>query len=162
MLSSSHHLSSYKAFSLFSHWTVSFIREGCVFGSLWITNIQEKKHLGSWRIFVCVHDQLLSHVRLFCNPMDCSPPGSSVHGISQARILEWGVISFSGGPALPKDQTRVSCISCLAGIFFTTEPPGKPWQIFAGWTDVGTRQVQKNNHLGVGWSRTQVLVSDRG
>ena len=38
---------------------------------------------------------LLSHVRLFCNPMDHSFPGSSVHGISQARILEWVGISFS-------------------------------------------------------------------
>ena len=38
---------------------------------------------------------LLSHVQLFCDPMDCSPPGSSVHVISQARILEWVGISFS-------------------------------------------------------------------
>ena len=46
-------------------------------------------------LFVAV--QLLSHVQL-CNPMDCSPPGSSVHGISQARILEkWVAISFSSG-----------------------------------------------------------------
>ena len=37
------------------------------------------------------------HVRLFCDPMGCSSPGSSVHGIYQARILEWAVISFSGG-----------------------------------------------------------------
>ena len=37
----------------------------------------------------------LSHVRLFCNPRDCSPPGFSVLGISQARILEWVAISFS-------------------------------------------------------------------
>ena len=38
---------------------------------------------------------VLSHVRLFCDPMDSSPPGSSVHGILQARILEWVVIPFS-------------------------------------------------------------------
>ena len=43
-----------------------------------------------------IHAQLLSHVQL-CNPMDCSPPGSSVHGIIQARILEWGAISSSKG-----------------------------------------------------------------
>ena len=35
-----------------------------------------------------------------CDPMDCSPPGSSIHGILQARILEWGAISFSRGVAL--------------------------------------------------------------
>ena len=43
--------------------------------------------------------------------MDCSPPGSSVHGISQARILEWVAISYSRGSFLPSDQTRVSCMS---------------------------------------------------
>ena len=43
--------------------------------------------------------------------MDCSPPGSSVHGISQARILEWIAISFSRGSSQPRDQTLISCIS---------------------------------------------------
>ena len=46
-----------------------------------------------------------------CNPVDCSPPGSSVHGILQARILEWVAISFSRGFSLPRDGTRVSCIA---------------------------------------------------
>ena len=45
-----------------------------------------------------------------CDPMDCSPPGSSVHGISQARILEWVTTSFSRGSSWPRDQTWVSCI----------------------------------------------------
>ena len=60
-----------------------------------------------------------------CNPMDCSRPGSSVHGILQARILEWVAISFSRGTSRPRDWTHASC---LAGGFFTTEPPGKPEQ----------------------------------
>ena len=51
-----------------------------------------------------------------CNPMDCSLPGSSVHGILQARILEWIAIPFSRGSSQPRDQTRVSRI---AGRFFT-------------------------------------------
>ena len=54
--------------------------------------------------------------RTLCNPMDCSLPGSSIHGISQARILEWVAVSFSRGPSPPRDQTRVSC---TAGRFFT-------------------------------------------
>ena len=54
------------------------------------------------------------------NLMDCSPASSSVHRISQARILEWVAISFSMGSSWPKDQTHVSCI---AGKFFTAEPP---------------------------------------
>ena len=53
-----------------------------------------------------------------CDPMDCSPPGSSVHGISQARILEWVVISSSRGSDGPRAQT---CISCITGGFFTTQ-----------------------------------------
>ena len=51
-----------------------------------------------------------------CNPMDCSPPGSSVHEIFQARILEWVAISFSRESSQPRDQTWVSC---TAGKFFT-------------------------------------------
>ena len=49
-------------------------------------------------------------------PLDCSPPGSSVHGILQARKLEWVAIPFSRGSSLPSDRTQVSCI---AGRFFT-------------------------------------------
>ena len=68
------------------------------------------------------------HVQLFCEPMDCSPPSSSVHEISQARILEWVDISFSRGSSWPRDR---NCVSCIAGKFFTTEPLGKPkWAIF--------------------------------
>ena len=46
-----------------------------------------------------------------CNPMDCSPPGSSVHGISQASILEWVAISSSKGSSQPSDWTHISCKS---------------------------------------------------
>ena len=60
---------------------------------------------------------------VLCSLMDCSLPGSSVHEISQTRILEWVAISFSRGIFPPRDQTRVSC---TAGRFFTTEPTGKP------------------------------------
>ena len=52
----------------------------------------------------------LSRVRL-CDPVDCSPPVSSVHGILQARILEWVAISFSRGSSRPRDQTKVSHIA---------------------------------------------------
>ena len=69
---------------------------------------------------------MLSHVRLFVTPVDCSLPGSSVHGILQARILEWVAITFSTGSSRPRDRTRSSChISCIADRFFTTEPPGE-------------------------------------
>ena len=61
---------------------------------------------------------------ILCNPVDCSLPSSSVHEISQARILEWVAISFSRGFSWLRDRTRISCIT---GGFFTPEPPGKPW-----------------------------------
>ena len=63
-----------------------------------------------------------------CDPMECSPPGSSVHGISQARVLEWLAISFSRGSSPPRDGTHVACI---AGGFFTiwaTWPAHSWWQ----------------------------------
>ena len=47
---------------------------------------------------------------ILCNPVDCSPPCSSVHGIFQARVLEWVAISFSRGFSLPRDRTQVSRI----------------------------------------------------
>ena len=54
-----------------------------------------------------------------CDPMDYSPPDFSVQGILQARILEWGAIPFSRGYSRPRDQTHVSCVSGIAGRFFT-------------------------------------------
>ena len=63
-----------------------------------------------------------SHVWLY-DSMDCSPPGSSVRGILQVRILAWVTISSTRVSSQPRDQTQ---ISCFAGRFFTTELPGKP------------------------------------
>ena len=57
-----------------------------------------------------------------CDTMDCSLPGSSIHGIFQARVLEWVAISFSRGSSRPRDWTQVSRI---VGRRFTSEPPGK-------------------------------------
>ena len=56
-----------------------------------------------------VNVKSLSRVRL-CNPMGCSLPGSSVHGIFQAIVLEWIAISFSKGSSQPRDRTQVSRI----------------------------------------------------
>ena len=53
---------------------------------------------------------------ILCDPMDCSPPGSSVHGIFQTGILEWVAIPFSRGSSQPRDWPQFSCI---AGRFFT-------------------------------------------
>ena len=60
-----------------------------------------------------------------CDPLDYSWLGSSVHGIFQARILEWVAVSSSRGSFWPRDWTCVSCDSWIAGGFFTTEPSWK-------------------------------------
>ena len=65
--------------------------------------------------------QWLQSCLTLLNSMACSPPGSSVHGILQATVLEWVAMPFSGGSAQPRDQTHVSCIA--GG---PSKPPGKP------------------------------------
>ena len=72
---------------------------------------------------VCVHSHSVTST--LYDPMDWSPPGSSVHGIFQARILEWVAISSSRASSQPRDRTCVSLFPALAGKFFTTVPPGK-------------------------------------
>ena len=71
-----------------------------------------------------IHACMLSSLQscLFHDPMDCNLLGFSVHGISQARILQWVAMPSSWGSYPPRDW---SCSSCIAGGFFTTEPPGK-------------------------------------
>ena len=61
----------------------------------------------------CVHAKLLQSCPTLCNTMDCSPPGSSVRGILQARKLEWIAVSYSRGSSQPRDRTHVSYISCI-------------------------------------------------
>ena len=94
---------------------------------------EEKEHRGFFRQWNystrhcndgCMRAQLLQPCLSLCDPVDCSPPGSSVHGILQATILEWIAVLPPGD--LPRDWTHISCSSCIAGRFFTAEPLGKP------------------------------------
>ena len=80
----------------------------------------------SFILQLCVHAKLLQLCPTLCDPMDYSPQGSSVHGIFQARILEWVAFSFSRGASRVRDPTFNSCVSNIAGRFFTTEPLRKP------------------------------------
>ena len=57
-----------------------------------------------------------------CDPVDCSPPGSSVHGMLQARILDWVAISSSRGSSEPKNRTCISCVSCISRWVLYHEP----------------------------------------
>ena len=62
------------------------------------------------RVSPCV---LTQSCLTLCDPMDCNPPDSSVHGIFQARILDWVAISYSRGYSQPRDQTYISRVSCI-------------------------------------------------
>ena len=88
----------------------------------------------------CMHAWLLHSCLTLCDPMDCSLPGASVHGILCARILEWVAVCFSRRSSQLRDQ---SSISCIAGRFFTTEPPGKPLNILPShnWSNKVTKLV---------------------
>ena len=71
-----------------------------------------------------------------CDPMDCSPPGSSVHGIIQAKLPAWVATSFSRWSSQPRDQTWVSWI---AGSFFTvwaTREALQSTQIYQKWANI--------------------------
>ena len=74
-------------------------------------------------IIVCVCVKSLQLCPTLCDPMNSSLSVSSVHGISQARILEPVAISFSKGSSQLRGR---NCVSCITGGFFTTKPPGKP------------------------------------
>ena len=87
----------------------SFGKSGCslIFLSLWKNVLVKKSE----------KNVLVSQLCLaLCDSMDCSPPSSSVHGIFQARILEWVSIPISRGSSRPRDWMQVSCIT---GGFFT-------------------------------------------
>ena len=87
---------------------------------LWL---QRKHTIVTLNATICCCCSVVSRARLFWDPIDGGSSGSSVPGISQARILEWVSMSFSSGSSWARDQT---CVSCLSGGFFTTALPGKP------------------------------------
>ena len=86
---------------------------------------QQQQQKGNSPLFVLsMKVKVIQSCLTLCDPMDCGLPGSPVHGIYQARILEWVAFPFSRGSSQPKDQTHISCI---AGGFFTiwaTKTPG--------------------------------------
>ena len=82
-------------------------------------------------VCVCVCVCACTHARsvtqscpILWDPKNCSPPGSSVHGILQAKMLEWVAMPSSRGSSQPRNWT---CVSCIAGEFFTTWSPRMPY-----------------------------------
>ena len=68
----------------------------------------------------CVHAMLLQWCLIPCRSMDCSPPGFTVYGILQARIMEWVAMPSSRGSSQPRDWTHVSYVSCTGRQVLTT------------------------------------------
>ena len=85
---------------------------------LWIASLKQGplKPKSSFFFFFPVEVKVAQSCPTICDPMDCSLPDSSVHGVLQAKILEWVTIPFSRESSKPRDQSHVSCI---AGGFFT-------------------------------------------
>ena len=89
-----------------------------IYSSIWLNHFAESLKVTCCKLTVCACSVTQSCLTL-CNPMDCSPPGSPVHGILQARILEWVAISFSRGFFQPRDPAWVSCVSCIGRLIFS-------------------------------------------
>ena len=89
----------------------------------------------SWNI-ACVHAKLPQSCPTLC---ECSPPGSSVHGILQARILEWVAMPSSRRSFPPRNWTHISGVSCLSGRFFIH---------CATWETLSKYWAGQNFHLG--------------
>ena len=93
----------------------------------WTGLWRELEVWGKWWIMdACVHASCFNCVWLFVTPWTVAHQASLSMGILQARTLEWVAMPFSRGSSRSSNQTRVSCASCIAGRFFTTEPLGKP------------------------------------
>ena len=113
------------------------------------------KHVYITHMYACILYHFI-HVHIY-DPMDCSPRGSSVHGILQARILEWVFMPSSRGSSWPRDRTNISYVSCIVGtgcVLYhwaseeATAPvyfPGKfPGQKEPGWLQ--SRGLQRAGH----------------
>ena len=87
-------------------------------------------------VCVCVRVSRNGPATTLCDPMDCSPPGSSVHGILQARILKWVAVASSRGSSPPRDRTHVSRLLYWLADFFTTSNTcvcGQSCQLVSGF-----------------------------
>ena len=77
------------------------------------TALKHSVYYSSNFAYACMHAKSPQSCLTLCNSLNCSPPGSSVCGILQARILEWVAIFSSRGSCRPRNQTCISYISCI-------------------------------------------------
>ena len=96
------------------------------FGFFWATVCKNPNELFGQPNSICVCTCVSHLCTTLCNPMDCSPPGSSVHGILQVRTLEWVAIPFSRGTSWPSNGTSISWLQADS---LPSELPGKRYNI---------------------------------
>ena len=97
---------------------IIFLRYVAFYLSLIFLRLTQETKPNQWKYFFPPKSQILwlgmcsvaQPYLALCSPMDCSPPGSSIHGTLQARTLEWDAISYSRGSSWPRDRTRVSWV----------------------------------------------------
>ena len=112
------------------------------------------------RLIKSLHSEWVSEVSkvaqscpTLCDPVDCSPPGSSVHGVLQARILEWVAISFSRGSSEPRNWTHVSLIAGRRFNLWATRANPKLFQLLT--VENSLMSFQKADPLGLEPNITQ-------
>ena len=113
---------------------------------LMIDNLTNYEIIDNYKLDVCAGwESCFSHADSL---WPWNLPGSSVHGILQARIPEWVAMPSSRECPLPRDQIHVSCGSCNAGRFFASESPGKPINLVLSWPPFSIFKVSNSeqNH----------------
>ena len=102
-------------------WMVREVRGEWIHVYVWLSHLQHSpKTITTLLIGYACSVKSLQLYRTLCNFMDHNPPGSSIHGILQGRKLEWVSMPSSRGSSWPRDQSNISYISCIGGMFFTT------------------------------------------
>ena len=150
---------SYHTWTIFSHLTLYLLYANYLVWRAWKLSCHRAHDLLCRLCLVSLRCCFCSSVTQSCLTLysvACSPPGFSVHGIFQARILEWVAVSSFRGSSWSRNWTHVSASPAFAGGFFTAEPPGKPllpwvsgnkWflfesSIFENWIWKGSAFVQ--------------------
>ena len=116
---------------------------------MYMWGILDQRHI-SYCLCPCV--LVAQSCLTLCDPIDCSPPGSSVHGILQARLLEWVPMPSSRESSPPRDQTQVSLI---AGRFFCLSHQGSHWNNVVKIPSVSSMKIHK-------WGEKNNLCLHRG
>ena len=118
---------------------------------------------------ICVSAKLLQLCLILCDPMDYSPPGSSVHGSLQARMLEWVAMPSSRGSSLARDRTCISYVSCIGRwVLYHWYHLGSPWVhlhlckwhnsiLFNGWVIFRYIYVYHIVDYGISWETSRGL-----